>query len=309
MRRAKIPLVFLLATYYLLLATFLTGCGREREKAVDEERIAVKAARVEKGTIKDTLSFVGDIKAEDSATIFPKVTGKIVEKMVKEGDLVKEGDTLFLVDRDVVGFKFEKAPVEAPIEGVVGRIYVDRGMSIAPQTPLALIVDMNRVKVIVDVPERKLPRVIKGQRAEILVDAYPEEVFRGDVTMVSPVVDIVSRRAPVEITIPNPEHKLKPGMFARVRIITAEREDTLIIPREAVLVREGKEMVYIVDLSLCLDLRQQIYRGEAVAKIRKVETGIIAEDKVEIISGIELGDKVIIEGHLGLKDGARVRVE
>ncbi len=296
-RSQKSKVRFFCFLFSALCSLFLTGCGREGEEVIEKERmpVYVKVAEVEKGTMRETLSFVGDIKAEDEVTIFPKVPGKIVEKLVREGDLAKKGDTLFLIDRDVVGFEFEKAPVESPIDGVVGRVYIDRGMSVTSQNPLALIINMDRVKIRVDVPERDLPKIVRGQNAEVRLDAYPEEVFKGEVFIVSPVVDIVLRRAPVEIAIDNPEHKLKPGMFARVKLITNKRQDVLIVPRDAVLVKDSQEIVYVVENS--------------VAKIRKVQTGIVTKDSMEIVSGVEPQDRVIIGGHFGLKDGARVNVK
>ena len=297
-------IIFLIAGRMLLLREEV-----ELAPAMERAALAVRVAEVVRGDIRESISLTGSIEAEKTVKVYPRVSGKIIRKNVVEGDRVAKGDIIALIDRDMPGFRFEAAPVDTFLGGIVGQIYVDLGDRVTPHTPVALIVDMDRIRVRVEVPERDIPRLQIGQEAGVEVVAHPDEVFIGQVEKISPLVDVISRRAAVEITIPNPGHRLRPGMFARVRIVTAEREDALIVPREAVLPREGKEIVYIVDLPLCLDLRQQIYRGEGVAKIREVETGIIVEEKIEIISGIEVGDKVIIAGHLGLKEGARVNVK
>ncbi|MBT9147402.1 MAG: Macrolide export protein MacA [Syntrophomonadaceae bacterium] len=269
--------------------------GEEVEVVFVAERVTVKVVDVVRGNIRETISLVGDVEAQNRFEVYPRVSGKIIQKNVVVGNRVKKGETIALIDRDEPGFKFELSPVNSFLSGIVGRIHVDLGDMVTPHTPVASIVDMDRVKIKVGVAERDIPRIKKGQEARVEVVAYPQEVFMGRVDKISPVIDIFSRRAPVEVIIDNPEHKLKPGMFARVELITNERRNVLIVPRDAVLVRDGREIVYVIENS--------------VAKIKEVETGIVTEDRIELISGVESQNKVIIGGHFGLRDGARVRVE
>jgi len=205
---------------------------------------------------------------------------------------IEEG--IALIDRDEPGFKFEPAPVDSLLAGIVGRVYVDLGTKVTPQTPVALIVDMDRVEVKIDVVERDLPKVRIGQEAQIRVDAYPEKIFRGKVWKISPVVDLESRTAPIEILISNPKHLLKPGMFARTTIVTEESKDTLIIPRDALIKEGDSTFVFVVKDNQALR--------------REVTTGMDQENSVEVKDNLDLGEEVIVMGKTRVKHGDLVRV-
>lgn len=282
--------ISILFSFLILLS--LVGCGRKVSEEI--EKVPVKVVEAKTESLKESLFYVGDIKAEDEATIYPKVTGKIIEKCVKEGDVVTKDTPLAYIDRDEVGFKFEKAPVESPIDGIVGRIYVDIGTSVSPQTPVGLVVNMEMVKVKIDVAEKDLPKVKQGQEVKITVDAYPDEVFEGVVEKVSPVVNVDSRTAPVEIKIPNLKYMLKPGMFARTEIILGKIEDAIVVPREAVIAGLDENFLFVADSDK--------------ADKRIVTLGIEKLDKVQIISGLKSGEKVIIKGQQKLKDGLAIEI-
>ncbi|MBL7081469.1 MAG: efflux RND transporter periplasmic adaptor subunit [Candidatus Omnitrophica bacterium] len=282
----------LFVIWCLVLGIFLMGCGRKVSEEV--ENIPVSVVKVEKDTLKETLFYVGDIKAKDEAIIYPRVTGKIIEKRAGEGDSVKKGDALVYIDRDEVGFQFQEAPVESPIDGIVGRIYVDVGTRVLPQTPIGLVVNMDVVKVRVDVVERDLPKIRKGQVARVLVDAYSDEIFEGTVERVSPVVDLISRTALVEIKILNYDRRLKPGMFARIKILIREKEDVLIIPKDAILKEDSSNYVFVVK--------------DNKAHRQKIETGLHENSKFEVINGLKEGEFVVTMGNTRLKKGDMVEI-
>ena len=259
-----------------------------------EEGIPVEVVKVVKGDIKEFISYTGDIEAKERIEVYSRVSGKIIKKNVVEGNRIKKGQTIALVDRDEPGFKFELAPVNSLLAGIVGRVYVDLGAKVTPQTPVALIVDMDRVKVKINVVEKDLPKVRIGQEAQIKVDAYPEKIFRGKVWKISPVVDLESRTAPIEILISNPKHLLKPGMFARTTIVTKESKDTLIIPRDA-LIKEGDSTFVFV-----------VKDNQALRK--EVTTGMCQENLVEIKDNLNVGEEVIVMGKTRVEDGDLVRV-
>ena len=286
----------------LLLIIIIAGCEKEKITQNKEKiEMPVEVMRAEKSSIEKVISYVGDIKAQEEIVIYSKVPGKLIENKVKEGDKVKKGDVLALIDRDEVGFKFEEAPVISPIDGIVGRIDLDRGTHIRPVsnmssgTPVALVVDMDAMRVRINVIERDFPKIKKGQRAEIRVDAYPGEIFIGEVDFIRQVIDIVSRTATVEIDISNPRHRLKSGMFARVEIVASMHENVLVVPIRAIICREGKEILFVVE-------------GNS-AGIREVKTGLNDGNRVEVVSGLSEGEKVIVEGCYGLKDGAGVKTK
>ncbi|PJC47582.1 MAG: hypothetical protein CO035_06065, partial [Candidatus Omnitrophica bacterium CG_4_9_14_0_2_um_filter_42_8] len=177
MKKSKIILIFVFCILNLIY-----GCTKKQEANKQDEIIPVKVTRVELKDIYKTLEYVGDIKAMEEVVIYPKVSGKIIEKIKQDGSVVEKGDAIFYIDRDEVGLKFEKAPVESPIDGVVGRIYVDIGANVTTQTPVSLVISMNKVKIGLNVPEKYVASVSVGQKARIYVDAYPSKEFEGLVT-------------------------------------------------------------------------------------------------------------------------------
>ena len=222
---AKLKTLFI-CTFLVLL---ISGCQPQKVQEKAQEAIPVTVSRVTLRDINESLQYVGDINAQDEAVVYPKVSGKIIEKVKVEGEPVNKGEVIAYIDRDETGFKFEKAPIESPLSGIVGRVYVDIGENVGVQTPVALVVNIDKVKIDLDIPEKYLPKVVLGQEAEITVDAYPQETFTGKVVKISPVVSLDNRSAPIEILLDNPQHHLKSGMFARVDLIIEKRPSVAVV--------------------------------------------------------------------------------
>jgi HlyD family secretion protein len=275
----------------------MCGCSTkaERQKPAQDEAIPVKVAVVEARDLNEMLEYVGNIRAEEEAVVYPKVSGKIIEKVKEDGSSVEKGDAIAYIDRDEVGLKYERAPVESTLGGFVGRVYVDIGTNVTPQTPIALVVDMDKVKIDLDVPEKYLPRITLNQLAEVKVDAYPSQNFTGNVTTISPVVDIATRSAPIEITVDNKDHRLNSGMFAKVQLVLSERRNVPVIMKEAIMGKEPELYTYIVE------------NNRAVLK--NIKTGIRQGPRYEVTEGLSGGEMVVIMGQQRLRDGAEVVVE
>lgn len=280
----------------LILIVALFGCQKtELSRSKEAQVIPVKVMRVELKSLYEILEYVGNIKAQDEAIVYPKVTGKIIQKTKEDGSAINKGEPLAYIDRDEVGLKFESAPVESPLTGVVGRVYVDIGSNVNPQVPVALIVNMDRVKINLDIPEKYLPAVSLGQEAGIIVDAYPQEEFIGKVTKASPVIDLSTRTAPVEITVDNPEHRLNSGMFARVKLRIQEYKNIPVVLKEAVMGKEPDFYVYIIE------------NNKAILK--KISLGIRQEAYYGVKEGLKENDLVVIMGQQRLYEGAGVKLE
>jgi len=192
--------------------------------------------------------------------------------------------------------RLSDATITAPIAGVVSKRNIDRGGMAAPQAPIFDIADMDVVKAKVNIIESDLYKIKLGNEALISVEALQKPV-RGKVTLISPTLDKMSRTAMVEIAIDNKAHKLRPGMFARARVVYDKHTSTILVPSSAVVYEEGKTFVYTV-------------RGDTAKKVH-VKTGFISadENKTEIISGLGKEDEVIVSGHFGLKAGAKVQIK
>jgi multidrug efflux pump subunit AcrA (membrane-fusion protein) len=277
------------------ILNFLYGCQKIVEKKSILEAIPVKVSRVALRDINEVLEYVGNISARDEAVVYPKVSGKITEKIKVDGSSVNKGEVICYIDRDEVGLKFEKAPVESPLAGIIGRVYVDIGQNVDAKTPIALVVDIDQVKINLDIPEKYLPQVSLGQEAKITVDAYPQEEFSGRVSKISPVVSLENRAAPIEITLDNPDHRLKSGMFAGVSLIIEKHSSVPVVLKEVIMGKEPDTYVYLV--------------GNNKAVMKQVTLGIHSGPYYEVLEGVKEGDLVVVMGQQRLYDNASVTVE
>ena len=189
----------------------------------------------------------------------------------------------------------DKATIEAPVTGVISRKYIDEGNMVGPSTPLARIVQIETLKVLGGVSERYLPQLVPGETpVKIKTDAYPEDEFEGVVYRVGVAVDTVTRTGKVEIRIPNPGGKLKPGMFARMTIVLTERENAVVVPDSALIREQDDVYVFIVN--------------GGRAEHRRVKLGLSQGEYYELLDGLSVGDTVIIRGQRQLKNGQAVEV-
>ena len=191
--------------------------------------------------------------------------------------------------------RLSKLEIRAPFSGIVGIRTVSVGDYVKDGTDLVNLEDISSVKVDFRVPERYVDQVQKGQAIEVTVDALPGRPFRARVDAIDPQVDSSGRSALLRGRIDNQESKLKPGMFARVRLILAERDNALVVPEEAIVPQGDKFVVW------------KIVDNKAVRT--EVKTGLRRAAKVEIVQGLQAGDLVVTAGQVRLsKDGTPVRV-
>ena len=284
--------VLILISLLIFTLSCQPNVGKKQGQAA---AIPVKVLKVKAAEILETLEYTGDIKAQNEAIVYPKVSGKIIEKVKEDGSVIKKGQALAYIDRDEVGLKFERAPVDSPLDGIVGRVYVDIGQKVTDQTPIAFVVDMDKVKINLEIPEKYLPKISLGQEAKINVDAYPQEEFLGRVTKISPVVDLSTRSAPIEIIIDNPKHFLKSGMFCRVELVINRYQDALAVLKEAVMGKAPDAYVFVVK--------------DNYAVLRKVTLGISKGPYYQVTEGLSPEELVVVMGQQILKDGSPVAKE
>ncbi|MBD3180900.1 efflux RND transporter periplasmic adaptor subunit [Candidatus Poribacteria bacterium] len=187
------------------------------------------------------------------------------------------------------------ATITAPIDGVISRRFMDKGSMASMSAPLFTIVDMESVEAEVSVIEADLPKISLNRTAYISVESIPEQI-KGKISLISPIIKAMSRTSTVEITIKNDDHKLKPGMFAKVTIPIETRKDTIILRRSAVIedrVSDGKH-VFVVNGN--------------ISSRREVKAGIVKSNVIEILSGLQVGEKVVVSGQNFLEDGQKVKV-
>jgi membrane fusion protein (multidrug efflux system) len=185
------------------------------------------------------------------------------------------------------------ATVTARFAGMVARRHVHRGEYVAPGQKLFELVSLDPVEVEFDVPEADAGRIRKGLVARVEVAPYPGEAFEGVVTIVSPTIDPRTRTLRARAEIPNPDGRLRPGLFARVDLGVARREGVLTVPEEAVLQRAEGAVVFRVV-------------GDR-AERRVVALGAVRGGRAEVREGLAPGDRVVQRGHADLPDGAAIR--
>ena len=303
-KRAKLIIFFILAITGLLALKFITArpVSRPGFSAIKGvQKTVVKAAPVKREDLSLILSYAASLKAKDEVNVFSKVTGKLAQYLLNEGDSIEKGQVLALVDRDETGLKYELAKIESPISGIVGRTLLDKGANVIPAvginsgTPLAVIVHMQEMSVRLYAPEQDIPYLKKGLKAKIQVDAYPEDSFEGEVSKVSEVVDSETRPLPIEITIPNKNHRLKSGLFCRVEIIALEHKDVLALKQDAVVREQNENYVFVAE--------------DHTARKRRVTLGLRDDSRIEVLEGLKESEMVIVFGQQGLKDGATVEIK
>jgi RND family efflux transporter MFP subunit len=193
---------------------------------------------------------------------------------------------------DELKITLSNTTIVSPVDGFVGRRNLDQGAFAGANTVILQVVDIGTVRMVSNLVEKDFNRVTQGVQALVEVDAFPGEQFAGVVSRVAPVFDASTRTASMEIEVPNPGYRLKPGMYARVRLTAQRKADALTIPRTAVVDFEGRRGVFLPD-------------GQT-AKFQPVQTGLQDSDNVEILEGLTEGQRVITTGALALREGDRI---
>jgi len=194
--------------------------------------------------------------------------------------------------------QLEVSAMRAPFSGVITGKNINEGEYINPAmsgmgpggSSVLTLMDLSKVKVRVNIPERDIGKIHVGQEAHITADPYPGRVFIGRVSSINPAADRMSRTFKVEITVPNGGLELRAGMYARVKIITAESKNVPVIPVDGVISQGGENYVYVVE------------NGRAFK--RPVQLGLREGSYVEVIDGLREGEKIITTGKEMVKDGA-----
>lgn len=194
-----------------------------------------------------------------------------------------------------LSIRLDQTQITSPIEGLVGRRFVDAGVQLSTANPIVTIVNIDTVKLVANVAERDLVKLQQGAVGAVEVDALPGRVYDGEVVNVSPLLDPLTRTAEVEIMIPNEDGQLRAEMFARVNLELASKTNVLRIPRQALVVRGDTQGVYRID-------------DEDRAQFQAIQVGLSEANWVEVTEGLSPGDTVITLGSNLLKDGDVVRV-
>ena len=195
---------------------------------------------------------------------------------------------------DKIAYDLDQTTLRAPLTGYMVEKYVEVGTWVNPGDPVADLVDIDPIYAVGPVGERKIALFRKGLPATVVVDAFPEQSFRGTVTHIVPRADPQSRTFPVKVRISNRDGRLKSGMLARVTVKVGEGRSGFLVPKDAVVRHGIDEVIFIVE--------------DGLVKQYKVKTGRAVEGLMEVYHGtLKPGQEVVILGNESLSDGAKVR--
>ena len=189
----------------------------------------------------------------------------------------------------------EKTKIKAPFSGLIHDIKVSPQEHVTSGRELFTLVNIDRIRVHAKVLESEIGKMKVGREVDLKFSAYPGKIFKGEVKAISPVINPQDKTCNVIIDVANPEKEIKPGMHVEVEIAAEIHKNKLLIPQDAVLVRSGRKLAFVVE--------------EGLAKWRYIEVGLENEDYAEVLDGVKEGESVIIEGHFTLAHDARVRIQ
>jgi membrane fusion protein (multidrug efflux system) len=320
------------------------GGGGPGGAGVGPPAMPVEASVARTDTVVDAILATGQIEALQSIELRPDIEGRIAEILVREGSTVERGAALFKVDdaelaaqvaraeadrdlarqslartRDLLGqrassqaeleraeatarsneaqlallkVRLDRTTVRAPFSGVAGQRFVSLGDYVTTDTKLLALQTVSPQRAAFQVPERYADQLKPGQQVTFRVAALPGKEFTGRVDFVDPVVQLPGRTILVKAVVPNPRRELQAGMFIEARLATAVRPKAVVVPEDAIIPLQGATFVWVVT------------GGKAVR--RQVELGVRTPGFVEIKSGVEAGEQVVVGGQERLGEGAPV---
>jgi RND family efflux transporter MFP subunit len=243
---------------------------------------------------------------------------------------------------DLAKLSLNYTEIKAPISGIVSERFIKVGNMVTVNQETFRITDFDPLLAVLHVPEKELSKLQAGLPAELMADAVPGEIFSAGILRISPVVSGETGTFKVTVGVTDKTRKLKPGMFTRVNIVQDMHENTLLLPKDAILTEDSESTVFIVTEKV-EDKSENEEKGEKTGKTEKVKKaeeeekpgtetnsetdsepkepvkflavtkqkitiGYINSTHVEILSGVKLGDVVVTTGLSSLKDGATVKV-
>lgn len=343
---ARLPFIVLILLFSALLAYLnwpeakAEGKGKSKSRAV---KVAVTS--VNNVEFRDLIEALGTAKANEAVTIYSEFDARIKSIHFSDGDKVKQGQLLLrlhseeeqaevkeleaklseaktqfkrladlqktkstsqsMVDEQAAQVAAVKAQLErakaklakfditAPFDGILGLRQISVGALLSGNDAITTLDDTGLIKVDFTVPEKDLTKVKIGQKIEATNIAY-QDTFVGKVVSIDPRLDAITRAVSVRAVIDNPELKLNPGMLLSI-LLERSVDNTIILPETVLIPRANKQFVFVVD-------------GQGVAKEQEVEIGRRRPGLVEVLSGLEVGQQVVTEGTMKVRDGATVEL-
>jgi membrane fusion protein, multidrug efflux system len=342
MKRESIAVLFSVILFASASEASAQAGGRGGAPAMPPMPVDVDTARVQ--SVVDAVRATGRIEAINAVELRPDEQGRITAILFREGQSVARGTPLIQIDdamlraqaarteaeRDLakqqlervrrlreqnasssadleraqaaargadaalamLQLQIERTTVRAPFAGVVGQRFVSPGDYVTNTTRLLTLQTVDPHQAVIEVPERHAVRLRRGQTLEFTVAAHPGRVFRAQVDFIDPVVQPTNRTILVKARAPNPDRLLLPGMFIEARLATSRRVSAVVVAEDAVQPLRTVNIVWaVVD-------------GKATRRV--VQLGARAQGAVEIVSGVNAGELVVVGGLERMAEGMAV---
>jgi RND family efflux transporter MFP subunit len=341
-------IVFILVIVGGVAAILVHNKSKLQAKSNDESinSYPVSVTKAELKTVSNSLELVGTITGDNDVAVVAEAKGRVLNVYAKIGDYVSKGSTIIQLDGELKDAAFKTAEVNyekakkdyeryealfneksipisrleaaklalqaaesqlitarreftdtkitAPISGVITARSVDVGNYVSSGSVTANIVDISKLKVKLNVAEKDAFKLKAGDNVEITTDVYPGVVFNGKIATISDKGD-EAHTYPVEVVLSNSkQNPLKAGMFGRVKFVSLKTTDSIFIPREALVGSIKDAKVFVVD--------------NGIARERKITIGSTYDDMLQVLSGLNNGEVIVINGQNNLKDNFNVDV-
>ncbi len=257
--------------------------------------ISVRTTVAQDISMTDFVTTNGEIETQTAIEVFPQNGGKVIQMNVSLGSEVKAGEVIGYIDPSEPGSYYTKSPIVAPISGSIISSPVKTGQKVTANSIITKIGDTNNLQLTAKIPERYVAELKIGQKAEIKLEAYPDVVFMASVVRISPVVDAATRTKEIILNFDTVDSRINAGMFAKVKLYTTEYKGNFIVRQDSLVNNSDKYYLYVVNPD-----------GVTVTK-REVTLGKNIDGYYQILSGIEFGETVVIEGMLSLYEGAKIK--
>jgi membrane fusion protein (multidrug efflux system) len=237
---------------------------------------------------------LAELKFERVASLFPKKS--VSQSEYDEARALLDGATAKVTAQQAL---IDKKQIRAPFSGQLGIRRVDVGEFLSPGSAIVPLEQLDPIHVDFSLPERELARVADGQEIEVRVQAWPDAVFPGVITAIDPGVNSATRSFRLQARLANPDAKLRPGMFAEIRVLMPQAQEVLTIPATSISYNPYGDFVFVVA------------GGDEgnVVKRRQIDTGATRGDRVAVSAGLVAGERVVSSGQVKLRDGQAVQAD
>lgn len=314
-----------------MTVSFFVSCKPKETAEKKDDAVsafAVNTQIVAAGNLDDYLEFGGNIQALSVVNVLPDTAGKISRLTAAVGDSVYKNQVIAYVDPSRPGMTYSDSPVKVPVAGTITSLPYSVGQPVSPSAPIAQISSINDLELTISVAERFVSRVKVGQKADVTFDAIPGETFSASVYEISPILDLSTRTMAVKLHLLSRDKRIKAGMYARVRLVTEHLSNAIVIPYDAIVMRNGVPYVFtikrsegVVSDTAPAQRKTDTKEKDAAASTEKkepqtiypvhlhsVQLGIHVDDRIEITDGLKAGDEIIVRGQTLLSDGMKVNI-